>query len=180
MGWWVTVISSAGLGWCMAELGSDLRLTAPRANVNPAHTEKLCTDFRGGIFLNYMYCSLFYFFFIMNIAWFSFFLWIKSTVFCFGFCLFVWFFVSVLLHSSQTPKEHLSPCKWLAMLLGARSLCSPITSLLKTAQPSPLLHGTTSEEEFQALAAWLLFPVCVIWIIKIYCFFLPAFPHLHP
>lgn len=95
--------------------------------------------------------------------------------------LFVWFFfVSVLLHSSQTPKEHLSPCKWLAMLLGARSLCSPITSLLKTAQPSPLLHGTTSEEEFQALAAWLLFPVCVIWIIKIYCFFLPAFPHLHP
>lgn len=95
--------------------------------------------------------------------------------------LFVWFFfVSVLLHSSQTPKEHLSPCKWLAMLLGLRSLCSPITSLLKTAQPSPLLHGTTSEEEFQALAAWLLFPVCVIWIIKIYCFFLPAFPHLHP
>lgn len=63
MGWWVTVISSAGLGWCMAELGSDLRLTAPRANVNPAHTEKLCTDFRGGIFLNYMYCSLFYFIF---------------------------------------------------------------------------------------------------------------------
>lgn len=124
--------------------------------------------------------SILFYFFIMNIAWFSFFLWIKSTVFCFGFCLFVCFFVSVLLHSSQTPKEHLSPCKWLAMLLGARSLCSPITSLLKTAQPSPLLHGTTSEEEFQARASWLLFPVCVIWIIKIYCFFLPAFPHLHP
>lgn len=179
MGWWVTVISSAGLGWCMAELGSDLRLTAPRANVNPAHTEKLCTDFRGGIFLNYMYCSLFYFFYHEYCM--VFFLSLNKVNSVLFWVLFVWFFfVSVLLHSSQTPKEHLSPCKWLAMLLGLRSLCSPITSLLKTAQPSPLLHGTTSEEEFQALAAWLLFPVCVIWIIKIYCFFLPAFPHLHP
>lgn len=153
MGWWVTVISSAGLGWCMAELGSDLRLTAPRANVNPAHTEKLCTDFRGGIFLNYMYCSLFYFFFIMNIAWFSFFLWIKSTVFCFGFCLFGFFLslFSFILHKHQRntfPLVSDLPC---CLDWGAFALRSPHY----WRQPSPA-HSFMAPHQKRSSKPWQL------------------------
>lgn len=97
--------------------------------------------------------SILFYFFIMNIAWFSFFLWIKSTVFCFGFCLFGFFLslFSFILHKHQRntfPLVSDLPC---CLDWGAFALRSPHY----WRQPSPA-HSFMAPHQKRSSKPWQL------------------------